>query len=119
MQEPGPDGGRRIIIATDRPLGFAETSNRSRTVDYPFTVIDMQMPAKGHGEGTMSLAARIIPTGKNIVVDSKVSLAAYLEAAETSDETVREARLDAHARHLREHVDRLAGKFRVRDVRAA
>ena len=48
--------------------------------------------------------------GKNIVVDSKVSLAAYLEAAETSDETVREARLDAHARHLREHVDRLAAK---------
>ena len=48
--------------------------------------------------------------GKNIVVDSKVSLAAYLEAAETSDEDVREARLGAHARHLREHVDRLAGK---------
>jgi DNA recombination protein RmuC len=48
--------------------------------------------------------------GKNIVVDSKVSLAAYLEAAETSDEAVREARLVAHARHLREHVDRLAAK---------
>jgi DNA recombination protein RmuC len=39
-----------------------------------------------------------------------VSLAAYLEAAETSDEDVREARLRAHARHLREHVDRLAAK---------
>jgi DNA recombination protein RmuC len=48
--------------------------------------------------------------GKNIVVDAKVSLAAYLEAAEASDEAVREARLDAHARHLREHVDRLAAK---------
>jgi DNA recombination protein RmuC len=48
--------------------------------------------------------------GKNIVVDSKVSLAAYLEAAETSDEIVREARLSAHARHLREHVNRLAEK---------
>jgi DNA recombination protein RmuC len=48
--------------------------------------------------------------GKNIVVDSKVSLAAYLEAAETSDAGVREARLSAHARHLREHVDRLAAK---------
>jgi DNA anti-recombination protein RmuC len=44
--------------------------------------------------------------GKNIVVDSKVSLAAYLEAAETGDPV----RLDAHARHLREHVDRLAAK---------
>jgi DNA recombination protein RmuC len=48
--------------------------------------------------------------GKNIVVDSKVSLAAYLEAAETDDESVREARLAAHARHLRDHVDRLAAK---------
>ena len=48
--------------------------------------------------------------GKNIVVDSKVSLAAYLEAAETDDEEVREARIGAHARHLREHVDRLAAK---------
>jgi DNA recombination protein RmuC len=48
--------------------------------------------------------------GKNIVVDSKVSLAAYLEAAEAGDESVREARLAAHARHLRDHVDRLAAK---------
>jgi DNA recombination protein RmuC len=48
--------------------------------------------------------------GKNIVVDSKVSLAAYLEAAETGDDDVRAARMDAHARHLRDHVDRLAGK---------
>jgi DNA recombination protein RmuC len=47
---------------------------------------------------------------KNIVVDSKVSLAAYLEAAEATDETVREARLNAHARHLRTHVDQLAAK---------
>jgi DNA recombination protein RmuC len=48
--------------------------------------------------------------GKNIVVDSKVSLAAYLEAAEADDESVREARLSAHARHLRDHVDRLSAK---------
>jgi DNA recombination protein RmuC len=48
--------------------------------------------------------------GKNIVVDSKVSLAAYLEAAETTDPDVRSDRLGAHARHLREHVDRLAAK---------
>ncbi len=48
--------------------------------------------------------------GKNIVVDSKVTLAAYLEAAEGTDEAVRDQRLDAHARHLRDHVDRLAAK---------
>ncbi|HEY1621784.1 MAG TPA: DNA recombination protein RmuC [Streptosporangiaceae bacterium] len=48
--------------------------------------------------------------GKNIVVDSKVSLAAYLEAAESSDDAFRQARLAAHAKHLRQHVDGLAAK---------
>ena len=48
--------------------------------------------------------------GKNIVVDAKVTLAAYLEAAETADDDVRADRLAAHARHLRKHVDDLAGK---------
>src|SRR5215472_1007628 len=48
--------------------------------------------------------------GKHIVVDSKVSLAAYLEAAEAADDAVRDARLGAHARHLRDHVDKLAAK---------
>jgi DNA anti-recombination protein RmuC len=48
--------------------------------------------------------------GKNIIVDSKVSLAAYLEAAGTDEPAVWKARLDAHARHLRDHVDRLAAK---------
>ncbi|MEV7967499.1 DNA recombination protein RmuC [Sphaerisporangium sp. NPDC088356] len=48
--------------------------------------------------------------GKNIIVDSKVSLAAYLEAAEAGETDMQEARLDAHARHVRDHVDRLAAK---------
>jgi DNA recombination protein RmuC len=48
--------------------------------------------------------------GKNIVVDSKVPLAAYLEAVEAADDVRREARLAAHARQLRAHVDQLGGK---------
>ncbi|WP_327093069.1 DNA recombination protein RmuC [Nonomuraea sp. NBC_01738] len=48
--------------------------------------------------------------GKNIIVDSKVSLAAYLEAAEQSDDTLASVRLDAHAKHIRQHIDQLAGK---------
>jgi DNA recombination protein RmuC len=48
--------------------------------------------------------------GKNVVVDSKVSLAAYLEAASATGEAGREARIAAHARHLRAHVDQLASK---------
>ncbi len=48
--------------------------------------------------------------GKQVVVDAKVSLAAYLEAAESRDPDVVEARMRAHARHLREHVKGLAAK---------
>ncbi|MGH8894883.1 MAG: DNA recombination protein RmuC [Actinomycetes bacterium] len=48
--------------------------------------------------------------GKQVVVDAKVSLAAYLEAAETSDPDIASQRLAAHARHLREHVKGLAAK---------
>jgi DNA recombination protein RmuC len=48
--------------------------------------------------------------GRHLVVDSKVPLAAFLEAAETDAEDFREARLRAHARHLRTHVDQLASK---------
>ena len=48
--------------------------------------------------------------GKNVIVDSKVSLSAYLEAASATDEATREARLAAHARHLKAHVDQLASK---------
>jgi DNA recombination protein RmuC len=47
---------------------------------------------------------------KNIVVDSKVSLAAYLEAASVATDTERDARLRAHARHIRAHVDQLGSK---------
>jgi DNA recombination protein RmuC len=48
--------------------------------------------------------------GKNIVVDSKVTLAAYLEAHDATDDVVRDERLTAHAKHLRNHVDQLAAK---------
>jgi DNA recombination protein RmuC len=48
--------------------------------------------------------------GKSIVVDSKVTLSAYLEAHDAVDDAVRDERLTAHARHLRTHVDQLAAK---------
>lgn len=59
QQTPGEDGGRRIVIATDRPIGFWEAWARPRSVDYPFTVIQMQIDANGRGKGTMSIATKI------------------------------------------------------------
>ncbi|MGW6280571.1 DNA recombination protein RmuC [Kribbella sp. NPDC055071] len=48
--------------------------------------------------------------GKNLVVDSKVPLAGFLEATESDDPDFREDRLRAHARHMRTHIDQLASK---------
>jgi hypothetical protein len=59
-QTAGEDGGRRVVIATDRPIGFWEAANQPRTIDYPFTVIQMQLGPDGTGEGRMSIATRII-----------------------------------------------------------
>jgi DNA recombination protein RmuC len=51
-----------------------------------------------------------IAGGKQVIVDAKVPFAGYLEAMEARDDATREARLRAHARHLRDHVDRLSAK---------
>lgn len=51
-----------------------------------------------------------LPGGRNIVVDAKVSLHAYLEALETEDPDVRKAKLIQHARQIRTHLQQLAAK---------
>lgn len=66
----GEDGGRQIVIATDRPVGFWEAANNARTLAYPFTVIQMQMPAEGKGKGTMSYATRIRARGNVIELEN-------------------------------------------------
>jgi len=51
-----------------------------------------------------------LPGGKQIVVDAKVPLEAFLEAQSSTDEETRVARLQGHARQVRDHMDRLASK---------
>jgi hypothetical protein len=74
---PLPDGGERIVLATDRRLGAylpawtpapastagPEASSTPAATDYEFTLIEMRMNAKGSGEGKTSLAAKVIVDG--------------------------------------------------------
>ena len=66
----GEDGGRQIVIATDRPISFWEAANNARTLDYPFTVIQMNIGPDGKGRGTMSYATRIRAYGQVIDLEN-------------------------------------------------
>ncbi|HET6447574.1 MAG TPA: DNA recombination protein RmuC [Conexibacter sp.] len=51
-----------------------------------------------------------LPGGKQVIVDAKAPLHAFLDAHDACDETTRTTQLAAHARLLREHVRRLSAK---------
>jgi DNA recombination protein RmuC len=51
-----------------------------------------------------------LPGGKDVVVDAKTPLSAYLDAVEAKDDAEREAHLDNYARHVKGHVDKLSAK---------
>ncbi len=53
------EGGKTITAAFGRWMKFAELRAGSRTVDYPFTYIELVMDSKGKGEGTFIPVARL------------------------------------------------------------
>ena len=69
-QVPLASGGRRVIIATDRPLSFFETVNRPRSADYPYTVIEMRIGADGKGQGKLNLATKVHAFGDIIELEN-------------------------------------------------
>jgi hypothetical protein len=65
---PGEDGGERVILVTDRRIGFWEAANRPRSIDYPFTVIELRLNKDGEGEGKMSVATKVIADKENNII---------------------------------------------------
>ena len=55
-----PEGGREIILATDRPMSFWGIVNKPVSSQYPFTWVQFKVRADGTGEGKLAVAARIV-----------------------------------------------------------
>ena len=56
---PLPDGARRIVVATDRPMSFWEASNNPRSADYEFLLLEIRLDKEGKGQGKLAAAAKI------------------------------------------------------------
>jgi hypothetical protein len=70
-QNPLPEGGRQIVVATDRPIGFWEARNQPRTMDYPFTILELRLNKEDRGEGKMLAGTQIyIDKSNNLVLEN-------------------------------------------------
>lgn len=67
-QSPLDEGGRRVVLATDRPIGFWEARNQPRSIDYPFTVIEMHLDKNDKGSGKILAGTKIYIDKKNNLV---------------------------------------------------
>ena len=64
---PSPDGGKRILIATDRYVSFLEAANQPRTVDYPFMLVDIRLGPDGKGTGKLMPLAKVTMNEDHVV----------------------------------------------------
>jgi hypothetical protein len=62
LRLPQPDGGERIILITERRLGAWNDLWKpvgGAPTNYPFSVIELRLNAKGEGEGKASLTGKV------------------------------------------------------------
>src|SRR5712671_5687514 len=71
--------------------------------------VEQETITAGTGKLRPDLIVRLAG-GKNIVVDVKTPLQAYLEAVESPDEESRKRKLQDHARQVRSHMNQLSSK---------
>jgi len=61
----GPNGAERIVLITGRRLGHTNTLWNpvppGTAANYDFSVIELRVDAKGHGEGRISLTGKVAP----------------------------------------------------------
>lgn len=53
------EGGRSVFLMTDRYIGGWEASYRPRTIDYPFTLVNLKVDKAGNGDGKATIYTKI------------------------------------------------------------
>jgi hypothetical protein len=81
---PQPDGGERIILATDRRVGTWSNLWKlpaANATDYAFSIIELRVNSKGEGEGKMSLTGKLVvdSNAKTIALDGYNALPVILK----------------------------------------
>jgi hypothetical protein len=66
---PLPNGGYRVVIATDRPMSFSERVEAPRSAQYDLTIAEIRIDKNGKGEGALIPAARITFNDDNDVME--------------------------------------------------
>jgi hypothetical protein len=65
----GRDNRRRIILITDRYVSFSEANARPRSMDYPFSIIELRVDDSGLGEGEIIVVGALGFRGNEIMIE--------------------------------------------------
>jgi hypothetical protein len=64
------EGGRRIMLISDRPMQIWERTSGSPSRDYPFTVIELRLDEEGRGEGTLAQMVQLQLLGNILGIEN-------------------------------------------------
>jgi hypothetical protein len=61
VERPLPDGGRKIVLASNRPMSFWELRANNRSTDYQFTLAEIRLDKDGglKGQGKLAEAVKV------------------------------------------------------------
>ena len=73
--------------AGTKPVGFWEARNQPRSIEYPFTVIQMEIGRDGKGKGTLSYATKIVARDNVVELENFASAPVMLTQIESRKRT--------------------------------
>jgi hypothetical protein len=54
-----PDGSRRIVLVTERSVGWEDAKHQSQSMAYPFALFEIHLTPDGRGEGRLAVVSEI------------------------------------------------------------